>query len=102
MNEAEFIAVVEAMANTATRAVKAGVDMIATHTAHEYLVLQFFSPVTDRWRDKYGRGFENNSRILIDMLKSVRPAIPADASLFVRLNSTDWLEETEVGQKHGR
>jgi 2,4-dienoyl-CoA reductase-like NADH-dependent reductase (Old Yellow Enzyme family) len=101
MSEAEIVAVVHAMADAAVRAVKADVDVIEIHAAHGYLIHQFLSPVTNRRRDQYGGSLENNIRMLVDIIKAIRSAIPADTPLFVRLSSTDWMEKTAAGRKYG-
>lgn len=94
-------ALVRAWVDAAVRAVKAGVDVVEIHGAHGYLIHQFLSPVTNRRTDRYGGSFENRTRLLVEIVKALRAAIPEDMPLFLRLSSTEWLEETEVGKAHG-
>lgn len=94
-------ALVRAWVDAAARAVKAGVDVVEIHGAHGYLIHQFLSPVTNRRTDRYGGSFENRTRLLVEIVKALRAAIPDSMPLFLRLSSTEWLEETEVGKQHG-
>ncbi|KAL1584474.1 hypothetical protein WHR41_06314 [Cladosporium halotolerans] len=92
---------VQSWVEAAIRAVKAGVDCIEIHGAHGYLIGQFLSPVTNQRSDKYGGSFENRTRLLIDIIRALRSVIPESMPLFLRLSSTEWLEDTEVGKKYG-
>lgn len=101
LSEAEIGELVQDWAAAAQRAVKAGVDVIEIHGAHGYLIHQFLSPATNQRTDKYGGSFENRARLLIDIIKAVRAVIPDTMPLYLRISSTDWLEGTEVGKRHG-
>ena len=85
----------------AERAVKAGVDVIEIHGAHGYLIHQFLSPITNRRSDAYGGSFENRTRLLVEIVKAIRVAIPTSMPLFLRLSSTEWMEETDLGKEFG-
>jgi 2,4-dienoyl-CoA reductase-like NADH-dependent reductase (Old Yellow Enzyme family) len=88
-------------AAAARRSVKAGVDVIEIHAAHGYLLHQFVSPITNRRTDQYGGSFENRTRILFEVLAAVRGAIPDGMPLFLRMSSTEWMEETDLGKQLG-
>jgi 2,4-dienoyl-CoA reductase-like NADH-dependent reductase (Old Yellow Enzyme family) len=88
-------------AAAARRSVEAGVDVIEIHGAHGYLVHQFLSPITNRRTDEYGGSFENRTRLLFEVIKEVRAVIPASMPLFLRLSSTEWMEESELAGKLG-
>jgi 2,4-dienoyl-CoA reductase-like NADH-dependent reductase (Old Yellow Enzyme family) len=92
---------VQAWADAAKRSIEAGVDVIEIHGAHGYLIHQFLSPITNRRTDQYGGSFENRTRLLFEIIKAVRAAIPAGTPLFLRLSSTEWMEETDLGKKYG-
>lgn len=98
---AEIKETVEAFAQSARRAMEAGIDVIEIHAAHGYLIHQFLSPVTNRRTDQYGGSFENRTRILVEVIKAVRAQIPADFPLFLRVSSTEWLDGTEAGKELG-
>jgi 2,4-dienoyl-CoA reductase-like NADH-dependent reductase (Old Yellow Enzyme family) len=55
----------------------------------------FLSPLTNTRSDSYGgQSFENRTRFLLRVVKSVRAAW-GDRPLFVRLSATDWAEGPE-------
>jgi 2,4-dienoyl-CoA reductase-like NADH-dependent reductase (Old Yellow Enzyme family) len=88
-------------ARAAVRAVKAGIEVIEIHAAHGYLIHQFLSPVTNRRTDMYGGSFENRTRLLVEIIQAIRQVIPEKMPLFVRLSTTEWMEDTELGKKYG-
>ncbi|RAQ51458.1 NADH oxidase [Aspergillus flavus] len=88
-------------AKAAKRAVQAGADVIEIHAAHGYLIHQFLSPVSNHKTDSYGSSFENRTRLLLEIIESVRKEMPAGMPLFLRVSSTEWLESTEIGTKYG-
>ena len=98
---AEIRELVGDFAAAAERSVKAGVGVIEIHAAHGYLIHQFLSPVTNRRSDAYGGSFENRVRILVEVIQAVRQVIPPGMPLFLRMSSTEWLEETDLGKKYG-
>lgn len=77
----------------AERAVQAGFDVIELHVAHGYLLHEFLSPVSNTRTDKYGGSFENRTRLILEIAEQTRAVIPEDMPLFVRLSSTDWLDD---------
>lgn len=74
------------------RAIKAGFEVIEIHASHGYLLHQFLSPLTNRRSDRYGGGFENRIRLLLEVVDRVNGVLPAEIPLFVRLPGTDWAE----------
>lgn len=97
----EIQELVQAFAASAKRAVEAGIDVIEIHAAHGYLLHQFLSPVTNRRTDQYGGSFENRIRTLVEVVKAVRAQIPDSMPLFLRVSSTEWLEETDLAKQYG-
>lgn len=93
--------VVQDFAKAAERSVRAGVDVIEIHAAHGYLLHQFLSPVTNRRTDEYGGSFENRTRLLFEIIDAIRNVIPATMPLFLRISSTEFLEDTAVGKEFG-
>lgn len=92
---------VQAFADAAKRSVEAGIDVIEVHAAHGYLIHQFLSPITNRRTDEYGGSFENRIRLLIEVLKAVRAVIPDSMPLYLRMSSTEWMDDTDLGKKLG-
>jgi 2,4-dienoyl-CoA reductase-like NADH-dependent reductase (Old Yellow Enzyme family) len=93
--------VVKDFAAAARRSVQAGVDVIEIHGAHGYLIHQFLSPITNRRTDEYGGSFENRTRLLFEVIKAIREVIPAGMPLFLRLSSTEWMEEDDIAKTLG-
>ncbi|WP_028045173.1 NADH:flavin oxidoreductase/NADH oxidase [Cellulomonas sp. URHE0023] len=81
-----------AFAAAATRAHRAGFDVVELHAAHGYLLHQFLSPLSNDRTDDYGGPLENRSRLLVETVDAVRAVWPSDKPLFVRLSATDWVE----------
>ncbi|KIW69894.1 hypothetical protein PV04_02211 [Phialophora macrospora] len=98
---AEIKETVDAFAQAARRSVEAGIDVIEIHAAHGYLIHQFLSPITNRRTDQYGGIFENRIRLLVEVVQAVRKQIPADMPLFLRVSSTEWMEETDLAKQFG-
>ncbi|EHY56455.1 NADH-dependent flavin oxidoreductase [Exophiala dermatitidis] len=92
---------VQAWADAARRSVEAGIDVIEIHAAHGYLLHQFLSPITNRRTDQYGGSFENRIRLLVEIVQAVRSAIPDTMPLLLRVSATEWMEDTEPGNKFG-
>ena len=78
--------------SAALRALAAGYDGVEIHSAHGYLLDQFYSPLTNRREDEYGpQTMENRTRFLVETVKNVRKAIGPDVPIAVRLGGADYL-----------
>lgn len=84
--------IVEAFAEAARRALKAGFQIVEIHGAHGYLVHEFLSPLSNRRTDGYGGAFENRTRLAREVVSAVRKVWPAELPLFMRISATDWVE----------
>lgn len=80
-------------AQAAKRALQAGFEVVEIHAAHGYLLHEFYSPLSNFRTDAYGGSFENRIRLLLEVTKAVQTEWPADLPLFVRISSTDWVED---------
>jgi 2,4-dienoyl-CoA reductase-like NADH-dependent reductase (Old Yellow Enzyme family) len=76
----------------ALRAKIAGFKVIEIHSAHGYLLHEFFSPLSNQRTDEYGGSFDNRTRILFEVIEAVKTVWPAENPLFVRISATDWKE----------
>jgi 2,4-dienoyl-CoA reductase-like NADH-dependent reductase (Old Yellow Enzyme family) len=88
----EIAATVRAFADAATRADKAGFDVVEIHAAHGYLINQFLSPLANKRTDAYGGTRENRMRFAREVAAAVRTAWPASKPLIVRISTTDGSE----------
>ncbi|WP_174734221.1 NADPH dehydrogenase NamA [Mesobacillus harenae] len=87
----EISSIVEAFKEGASRAKKAGFDVIEIHAAHGYLINQFLSPLTNKREDEYGGSEENRFRILNEVIEAVK--LVWDGPLFVRISASDYHPE---------
>jgi 2,4-dienoyl-CoA reductase-like NADH-dependent reductase (Old Yellow Enzyme family) len=101
LSEKEIGELVQDWAKAAERSVKAGIDVIEIHGAHGYLIHQFLSPITNQRMDRYGGSFENRIRLLVEIVQAIRRVIPESMPLYLRISSTEWAEDTELGKKYG-
>jgi len=76
----------------AQRSLDAGFRVIEIHAAHGYLLHEFLSPFSNRRTDNYCGSFENRTRIVREVVESVRRVWPEQFPLFIRISSTDWTE----------
>lgn len=90
---AEQIAdIVQAFADAAVRAKEAGYDGVEIHSAHAYLLNQFYSPLTNQRTDAYGGSLDNRLRIHRETIAAVRAAVGPDYPVAVRLGGCDYME----------
>ena len=75
LEEDEVFLVQDRFAEAALRAQKAGFDAVEILGGAGYLISQFFSPVTNLRKDRYGGSFENRMRFGIEVVQKVRAAV---------------------------
>ena len=92
LTEDGIAAVVDAFGAAAQRALAAGFRVIEIHAAHGYLLHEFLSPLSNRRDDRYGGSFDNRTRIVREVVESVRRRWPESHPLFIRISATDWTE----------
>ncbi len=90
LSAAEIVDVVAEFAAAATRAVRAGFDLIELHAAHGYLLHQFLSPLSNTREDTYGGSLENRMRLLLEVVHAVRAAVGHSVPVLVRFSASDW------------
>ena len=73
----------------AVRAKEAGFDGVMLHTAHSYLLSQFFYPEYNHRTDAYGGSAENRFRITRECIEEVKRAAGEDFPVFMKINGTD-------------
>jgi 2,4-dienoyl-CoA reductase-like NADH-dependent reductase (Old Yellow Enzyme family) len=76
----------------ARRAMLAGFKVLEIHAAHGYLIHEFLSPLSNLRKDEYGGSWDNRTRLLMEIVETVRTVWPAGYPLFVRISATDWAE----------
>ncbi|KAL2311787.1 putative NADPH dehydrogenase C23G7.10c [Schizosaccharomyces pombe] len=91
LTEKQYDELVDKFVVAAKRAVEIGFDVIEIHGAHGYLISSTVSPATNDRNDKYGGTFEKRILFPMEVVHSVRKAIPDTMPLFYRVTATDWL-----------
>ncbi|MEV7025819.1 NADH:flavin oxidoreductase/NADH oxidase family protein [Kitasatospora sp. NPDC093558] len=90
MTPEQIAETVERFATTARRAAEAGFDGVEIHAAHGYLLSQFLSPLVNTRTDAWGGSLANCARMLLDVVRAVRAAVPPSFAVAVKLNSADF------------
>jgi 2,4-dienoyl-CoA reductase-like NADH-dependent reductase (Old Yellow Enzyme family) len=70
----------------AVRAKKSGYDGVEVHGAHGYILTQFLSSEINKRTDEYGGTLENRSRLLFEIVNSIREECGVQFLLGVRLS----------------
>ncbi|HEX6338795.1 MAG TPA: FAD-dependent oxidoreductase [Jiangellaceae bacterium] len=89
LTAAEIDQVVADFAAAAARAVHAGVDVIAVHGAHGYLIAQFLSPRSNRRTDEYAEPTAFLNRVVAAVRNQVGVSVP----IFLRLSAFEGLPD---------
>lgn len=93
MDQKEIDRVIKCFADAAIRAKNAGYDGVEIHSAHGYLLDQFYSPLTNKRTDAYtGSTLEGRTRIHVQIIKAIREAIGNDMIVSLRLGASDYTE----------
>lgn len=86
--------IVNKFGSAAKRAVEiSGFDFIEIHGAHGYLINEFLSATSNKRTDKYGGSFENRTRFLIEIIKSIKANVPESTPLFLRISASEGVDE---------
>jgi 2,4-dienoyl-CoA reductase-like NADH-dependent reductase (Old Yellow Enzyme family) len=92
LDEAAILAVIAAFGAAARRAREAGFRVVEIHAAHGYLLHEFLSPLSNRREDRWGGNFDNRTRLVLDVIDSVRREWPVSLPLFLRISATVWAD----------
>lgn len=66
---------------------------IELHAAHGYLLSQFLSPRVNKRTDQYGGDLEGRSRIVFEIIESIRKAVPDPKFIIsIKINSADFAD----------
>ncbi len=84
--------IVTDFAAAARRCKEAGFDGVEIHSAHGYLLNQFFSPLTNRREDEYGGSLKNRIRIHLEIIEAVKKEVGDDYPLLLRLGASDYTD----------
>lgn len=84
--------VVKDFASAAKRVKDAGFDGVEIHSAHGYLLNQFFSPLSNKRQDEYGGDVKGRIKIHLEVIKAVREVVGEDFPILLRLGASDYAE----------
>ena len=74
----------------AYRIQQGGLDGVAIHGAHHYLIHQFLSPDLNKRTDEYGGTLENRARFLKEVLSAIRKYCGPDFPIMLRLSAEEY------------
>ncbi len=86
----EIKGIIEAFQAAARRTREAGFDGVEIHSAHGYLLNQFFSPLTNKRKDHYGGDLSNRIRIHLQIIGAIKKTVGEDFPLLLRLGASDF------------
>lgn len=93
MTKEDIQKVIADFAAAALRAKKAGFDGVEIHSAHAYLLTQFYSPLTNKRTDQYnGQTIEGRIRLHLEIIEAVRKVVGSDYPVAIRLGASDHTE----------
>lgn len=93
MTKADMQKLISDFAAAAIRAKKAGYDGVEIHSAHGYLLDQFYSPLSNKRNDEYGaKTMESRLKLHKEVIKAVREAVGPDYPVFLRLGGCDYMD----------
>lgn len=92
LTKRQIAEIVECFAKAAVRAKESGYDGIEIHSAHAYLLNQFYSPLTNHRNDEYGGTLDNRLRLHKEVIEAVRDAVGNNYPISVRLGGCDYMD----------
>lgn len=78
--------------DAALRAKAAGFDGVEIHSAHGYLLNQFYSPLSNTRNDEYGGSLEGRIRFHLEVIAAVRDGVGKDFPILLRLGAADYMD----------
>lgn len=88
----EIAAIPGLFAAAARRVKTAGFDGVEIHSAHGYLLNQFFSPLANQRTDEYGGDVHGRIKLHLEVIAAVRGAVGEDFPVLLRLGAADYIE----------
>lgn len=92
MTEELMDEIADSYALGAARVKLAGFDMCMIHAAHGWLLAQFFSPLTNFRKDKFGGSVQNRARFPMMIIERIREKIGKDFPIELRISGSELTE----------
>jgi len=87
----EISDIIGAFQAAARRTKEAGFDGVEIHSAHGFLLNQFFSPLTNRRTDQYGGDVLKRICIHLQIIEAIKETAGEDFPLLLRLGASDFM-----------
>ena len=84
----EIRGLVDAFAASTERAKRIGFDLVELHSAHGYLLHQFWSPLSNQRSDAYGK---DRLKFPLEVARAMREVWPRERALGARISANDWM-----------
>jgi 2,4-dienoyl-CoA reductase-like NADH-dependent reductase (Old Yellow Enzyme family) len=91
MTEAEISTLIAKYCAAASRARKAGFDMIELHGANGYLLCEFLSAATNRLKSGFGGSLENRMAFPLMVVREIKKSLPPAIPMGFRLLLNEWV-----------
>ncbi|QNU68223.1 NADH:flavin oxidoreductase [Ruminiclostridium herbifermentans] len=88
----EIEILIQKYADAASRVKAAGFDGVEIHSAHGFLLNQFYSPIINKRNDIYGGDVYNRIRLHLEIIKRIRSTVGKDFIISLRLGACDYIE----------
>lgn len=92
LSKEEIKEIIKYFKDAARRVKNAGFDGVEIHSAHGYLLNQFFSPLTNKRNDEYGGDVLSRIKIHLDIIEAVREEVGTDFPVLLRLGACDYMD----------
>lgn len=92
LTKEEIDDIVKAFSDAARRCKEAGFDGVEIHSAHGYLLNQFFSPLSNKRNDEYGGSVHNRINMHLKVIKAVKNSVGDDFPVLLRLGASDYMD----------
>lgn len=93
MKQEDIEKVISDFTAAAVRAKKAGFDGVEIHSAHGYLLNQFYSPLTNYRTDIYsGQYLEGRLRLHLQIIDAIRCEVGSEFPIAIRLGACDYMD----------
>jgi 2,4-dienoyl-CoA reductase-like NADH-dependent reductase (Old Yellow Enzyme family) len=79
LTNSEIETIIQAFGDATRRAIEAGFDGVEIHGANTYLIQQFFSPHSNRRKDKWGGSVESRMTFPLAVIKTVKETVATHA-----------------------
>lgn len=93
LTQADINRIINNYVEAAERCLRAGMDMVLIHGAHEMFISQFLSPKSNTRTDQYGGTVENRSRFVNELLAAIRTKLGHQLAIEYRVSAEELTPE---------